>query len=69
MDSFGNIVTKQIKLRFVDSKFEDQTAKYGKIRFIRKEYYGKGKAGGLLYDSRWLNDPSYTSLLQRALEA
>lgn len=69
MDSFGNIVSKQIKLKFVDSKFEDQTAKYGKIRFISDEYYGKGKAGGLLYDSRWLNDPSYINLLQKALEA
>ena len=69
MDSFGNIVSKQIKLKFVDSKFEDQTAKYGKIRFISDKYYGKGKAGGLLYDSRWLNDPSYINLLQKALEA
>ena len=29
----------------------------------------EGKAGGLLYDSRWLNDPSYINLLQKALEA
>ena len=69
MDSFGNIVSKQIKLKFVDSNFEDLTAKYGKIRFISDKYYGKGKAGGHIYDSRWINDPSYINLLQKALEA
>ena len=43
------------------------TPAFGKIRFISEKYYGKNKAGGLMENSRWLNDPEFNSLLRQAL--
>ncbi|CUN98676.1 Uncharacterised protein [Agathobacter rectalis] len=30
-------------------------------------YYSKNKAGGLMENSHWLNDPEFNSLLRQAL--
>ena len=66
-DSYGNISQKTISITFTDTKIEESTKSFGKIRFISKKYYGKNKAGGLMENSRWLNDTEFNSLLRKAL--
>nr|WP_308656152.1 hypothetical protein [uncultured Agathobacter sp.] len=66
-DSYGNVTQKTITLTFKDTTIKDSTESFGKIRFISEKYYGKNKAGGLMENSRWLNDPEFNSLLRQAL--
>lgn len=66
-DSYGNITQKTISLTFTDTQVKERTKAFGKIRFISEKYYGKNKAGGLMENSRWLNDPEFNSLLRKAL--
>ena len=66
-DSYGNITQKTISIIFTDTQVKERTKAFGKIRFISEKYYGKNKAGGLMENSRWLNDPEFNSLLRQAL--
>ena len=66
-DSYGNITQKTISITFTDTQVKERTKAFGKIRFISEKYYGKNKAGGLMENSRWLNDPEFNSLLREAL--
>lgn len=66
-DSYGNITQKTISVTFTDTQVKERTRAFGKIRFISEKYYGKNKAGGLMENSRWLNDPEFNSLLRKAL--
>ena len=66
-DSYGNITQKTISITFADTQVKERTKAFGKIRFISEKYYGKNKAGGLMENSRWLNDPEFNSLLREAL--
>ncbi len=66
-DSYGNITQKTISITFTDTQVKERTKAFGKIRFISEKYYGKNKAGGLMENSRWLNDPEFNSLLRQAL--
>ena len=66
-DSYGNITQKTISITFADTQVKERTKAFGKIRFISEKYYGKNKAGGLMENSRWLNDPEFNSLLRKAL--
>lgn len=66
-DSYGNITQKTISITFTDTQIKDRSQSFGKIRFISSKYYGKNKAGGLMENSRWLNDPEFNSLLRKAL--
>jgi hypothetical protein len=50
-----------------DTQVKERTKAFGKIRFISEKYYGKNKAGGLMENSRWLNDPEFNFLLRKAL--
>ena len=66
-DSYGNITQKTISITFTDTQVKERTKAFGKIRFISEKYYGKNKAGGLMENSRWLNDPEFNFLLRKAL--
>lgn len=66
-DSYGNITQKTISITFADTQVKERTKAFGKIRFISEKYYGKNKAGGLMENSRWLNDPEFNFLLRKAL--
>lgn len=66
-DSYGNITQKTISITFIDTQVKERTKAFGKIRFISEKYYGKNKAGGLMENSRWLNDPEFNFLLRKAL--
>ncbi len=66
-DSYGNITQKTISITFTDTQVKERTKAFGKIRFISEKYYGKNKAGSLMENSRWLNDPEFNSLLRQAL--
>ena len=66
-DSYGNITQKTISITFTDTQVKERTKAFGKIRFISEKYYGKNKAGGLMENSRWLNDHEFNSLLRQAL--
>lgn len=66
-DSYGNISQKEITLSFTDTSIKSEADTCGNIRFISKEYYGTNKAGGLMENSRWMNDPEFNSLLRKAL--
>lgn len=66
-DSYGNITQKTITITFTDTQIKDSSHSFGKIRFISSKYYSKNKAGGLMENSRWLNDPEFNSLLRKAL--
>ena len=66
-DSYGNITQKTISITFTDTQVKERTKAFGKIRFISEKYYGRNKAGGLMENSRWLNDPEFNSLLRQAL--
>ena len=70
VDSAGNMAVKQIMVHIVDTSIMDADIYTGKIRFISEKYYKDESGsfveysqGGLLENSCWRLNPSYTQLL------
>lgn len=70
VDSAGNMAEKQIMVHIVDTSIMDADIYTGKIRFISEKYYKdvsgsfvEYSQGGLLENSCWRLNPSYTQLL------
>lgn len=71
-DSAGNITTKEVECRIVDtSDIQKEYDTY--VRFISPKYYKKNGAyvskenGGLEENSIWKTDPEYAALLDKAM--
>lgn len=73
-DSAGNCVKKMITIHIVDTTVYDANMVFGRVRFISDKYYKDASgnfvdaaSGGLMDNSVWRFDETYTALLDQLL--